>query len=103
MTSYLTRVYFLINPQSAFRNPQSFDYFVRSRQHVRRDREADLLGRLEIDHQLKFDRLLDGEIGRLGSLQNFVHVDNDPPVTVREIGPVVHEPAGIYTFAIGEH
>jgi hypothetical protein len=31
----------------------SLDYFVRARQDVRRNREADLLGRLQIDHQLE--------------------------------------------------
>lgn len=34
------------------------DDFVRPRQHVRRDRQADLLGGLEIYDQLEFCRLL---------------------------------------------
>jgi hypothetical protein len=35
-----------------------FDHFVRPRQHIWRNRQADLLRRLEIDHQLKLRRLL---------------------------------------------
>jgi hypothetical protein len=38
--------------------PFLFDHFVRSRQHIRRNREADQLGRFEIDDELKLHRLL---------------------------------------------
>jgi hypothetical protein len=36
------------------------DHLIRSRQHIRRDRQTDLLRRLQIDHQLKplLERLL---------------------------------------------
>jgi hypothetical protein len=47
--------------------PFSFDHPVRPRQHVGRDREADLLGCLQIDNQLKFRWLLHGQVGRLGT------------------------------------
>jgi hypothetical protein len=33
------------------------------------NREADLFGRLDIDYELGFRRLLDGKIGRLGTLK----------------------------------
>ena len=55
----------------------------------------------KIDHQLKLCRLLHGEIGRLGSLQDFVHIVGDAPVAVREVRSVVHEPTGIYSFLYG--
>src|SRR5437867_901023 len=32
-----------LNPQFEIRNPKSFDHFIRSRQHLLRNREADLL------------------------------------------------------------
>jgi hypothetical protein len=48
----------------------SLDYFIRSIQHRLRDRHADLLRRLQIDHQLKPCRLFHRQIGRLGSLQD---------------------------------
>jgi hypothetical protein len=48
------------------------NHLVRPRQHIRRNRQAELLGGLEIDHQLELDRLLDGKIGWLGSLRDFM-------------------------------
>ena len=44
--------------------------FIRSRQRVLRNRQSDLLRRLQIYHQLKIRRLLDWQIGRLGTLQD---------------------------------
>ena len=41
------------------------DHSIRSRQHIWRNREADLLGRFEIDHQLKLCRLFDRKVGGL--------------------------------------
>jgi hypothetical protein len=38
-------------------NLKSFDDFIRARQHVRRDRQADLLGRFQIDDELELLRL----------------------------------------------
>jgi hypothetical protein len=51
----------------------SLDDFIGSIQHRLRNRQADLLGGFEIDHQLKLRRLLDREIGWLGSLQDLVN------------------------------
>ena len=45
-----------------------FDHLIRSHQHVRRNRQADLLRCLEIDDQLKLHRLLHRKIGGLWSL-----------------------------------
>ena len=42
------------------------------RQHLRRNRQADLLGGFQIDDQLELRRLLDGQIGGLGAFQNLV-------------------------------
>jgi hypothetical protein len=69
----------VLNPSTCLRinsceESLSFDDFVRPRQHVRRNGQADLLGSLEINEQLEFGRLLDGKIGRLGSFKNPVHV-----------------------------
>jgi hypothetical protein len=35
------------------------DYLIRPRQHVRRDRQADLLSGLEVDDEIKLDGPLD--------------------------------------------
>jgi hypothetical protein len=52
----------------------SLDHLVRPRQHIRRNREADLFSRLEIDHQLELPRLLNGQIGRFPSFQDLIHI-----------------------------
>ena len=41
---------------------------IRPRQHVWRDRQADLLGGFKIYDELKLGRLLDGNVGGLGAL-----------------------------------
>jgi hypothetical protein len=51
----------------------SFDDLIRSRQHVGRDRHADLLGRLKVDHQLELCRLLNRNVGWLGAFENLVN------------------------------
>jgi len=79
-----------------------FNDFIRSRQHVLRNRQSDLLRRLQIYHQLKLCRLLDWQIGAWHS-SGFVHVIGDAPVAVREVRPVEHEPAGIYKFSVAVH
>jgi hypothetical protein len=43
----------------------SLDHSIHPRQHVGRNREADLFSRLQINHQLDFRRLLDWQIGRV--------------------------------------
>jgi hypothetical protein len=42
---------------------------IRPRQHIWRNREADLLRCLQVDDEIKFCRLFDGQIGRLCSLK----------------------------------
>jgi hypothetical protein len=58
----------------------SLDHPVRSRQHVGRYREADLLGSLEIDQQLKLRRLLDWKVSGFCTIQDFVHVNGGAAV-----------------------
>ena len=38
------------------------DHLVRPYQHIRRNRQADLLRRFQIDDEFEFDRLLDGQV-----------------------------------------
>ena len=56
--------------------------FIRPPQHILRNRETDLLRCLEINHQLEFRRLFHRQIGGLGALEDFVHVDGGAPVAV---------------------
>jgi hypothetical protein len=47
----------------------SLDQPIRSGEHLRRDRQADLLSRFQIDDELELLRLLAGEIGWLGTFK----------------------------------
>jgi hypothetical protein len=49
------------------------DHLIRPYQHVRWDRQADLLGCFEIDDEFKLGRLLHGKIGGLGAFEDFVY------------------------------
>jgi len=50
------------------------DDLVGTKKERLRDRQADRLGSLEIDHQRDFGRLLDGKIGRPGTVQYLIDV-----------------------------
>jgi hypothetical protein len=65
----------------------SFDHLVRPNQQLRRDRQADLIRRLEVYHQLELRRLPDRQIGGLGSLQDPVHVICDAAVALAMSAP----------------
>src|SRR4030095_143199 len=52
----------------------SSDDSVRSHQHIRRYRQADLLSRLKVDDELELDRLLYGQISGFRALEDPVHV-----------------------------
>src|SRR5262249_3322826 len=66
----------------------------RSRQHVRRNRQADLLGGFEVDDELELRRLLHREISRLGAFQNLVHIRGSASEQVGGVRAIVHESAG---------
>src|SRR5712671_1922956 len=53
--------------------------------------EAERLRGLQVNDELDFDRLLDGQIARAGALQNLVNVEGRAPETSRTIDPVAHE------------
>src|SRR5438093_93421 len=53
----------------------SLDQLVRPEQHRPRDRQAERLGGLQVDHQLELRGLLDREIAGLGALEDLVHID----------------------------
>src|SRR5215831_16215332 len=74
--------------------PFSLDHLIRSRQHVRRNRKADLLGGLQIDDELELRRLLHREISRLGAFQNLVHIRGSAAEQVGGVRAIVHESAG---------
>src|SRR6266542_1658953 len=82
---------------------RSLDHLVRPCEHVGRNRQADLLGRFQIDDELELLRLLHREIGWLSTLQNLVHIRGGAAEQVVIVRAVVHEPArfDILRSAIG--
>src|SRR3989442_9124886 len=66
------------------------DHLIRPQQQRRRDREAERLGGLHVDDQLEFRRLLDGEIGGLGALQDLVDVHSSAGGDILEVRAVRH-------------
>ena len=69
---------------------------IRSRQHIRRNREADLLGRFQIDDELELRRLLHRQISGLGAFQNLVHISGGAPVHVGKARAVKHEATSVH-------
>ena len=62
--------------------PSHLMTLIRPIQHRLWNRQADCLGGFEVDHQLELRRLLDWQIGGLGSLEDLVHVGGCAPVAV---------------------
>src|SRR6267142_5587319 len=70
-----------------------FDHVIRPLQERRWDREAEGLPGLEVDDEFELRRLLDGEIGGLGSLEDLVHIRRGPAGEVRDARAVCHQPS----------
>jgi len=51
-----------------------FDYLVGPRKDRRRDHDAECLGGLQVNDQLECGRLLDRQIGRLGTAEDLARV-----------------------------
>src|SRR6516162_8435782 len=77
----------------------SFDDLFGAREDRRRDRQAERLSSLEIDHQLEFCRLLDRQIRRLGAIENFSDVNADLAMDRRKAGAIADQTTslGVYT------
>src|SRR5262249_44576072 len=73
----------------------SFDHFIRSCQHVRRNRQADLLGSFQIDDQLKLCWLFHWHFSWLCTSQDFIHVDRGPPPQIGEVRTIGHHASSL--------
>src|SRR5215467_2285944 len=83
--------------------PFSLDHFIRSGEHLRWNRQANLLCRLQIDHKLELRWLLYRQLARLGAFKDLVDEICDAPVALREVSPVRHEPTVIYKLSVAVH
>jgi hypothetical protein len=66
------------------------DDLIRPQQYCLRDRQAERLRRLEVDRQLELRRLLNGQVGRLGALEDLVDVGCGAATQVGKAGSVGH-------------
>src|SRR2546426_5935208 len=72
-----------------------FDHLVRPEQDRLRDREAERLGGLEVDHELELCRLLDRQVAGLGAFEDFVNVGGRTAVQRGNVRAIGHEPADL--------
>ena len=72
----------------------SLHHSVRSHQHIRRDRQTNLLSGFQIDDELEFRRLLDREVRRLCTFENLVHVRGGTAIHIGKAHSVAHKPPG---------
>ena len=71
-----------------------FDYLVGGRQQRRWHGEAERPCGLQIYRQLEFRRLNDGEIGRLGTLEDLAGINADLAIHVTEAGSIADQAPG---------
>src|SRR4051794_23740390 len=71
----------------------SFDHLVGAGEQRCRDREAERLSGLEIDHQFEFGWLQDGQVPGILTLQNPPSVSADLAIPVSKAGAVAHQTA----------
>src|SRR5262249_24981988 len=79
------------------------DHLVGALHEGLRNREAEGLGGLQVNHQLEPCRLLDREVGSLGALENLVHVDGRAAEYVETAAPIGHEAAGVHVLSLWVH
>ena len=80
-----------------------FDYLVCIHEHSRWNCKVKSLGRLQIDDQLEFRRLLDRQVSRLSSLEDFVYVVRGAAVHFRQSYAIGHQTTFIDKLADGVH
>ena len=79
----------------------SFDDSVRPHQHIRWNRQADLLGGFQIDDQLEFRWLLHGQIGGLCAFEDLVYVGRGAAIQIPMSGPYAMSPPSSANCLVG--
>src|SRR2546428_223274 len=73
----------------------SFDQLVRPQQQCLRDRQPKSLRGFEVDHELELGGLLDGEVRRLGALQDLVDVGGSTATQIGQARSKRHKSPGL--------
>src|SRR5712691_2829047 len=73
------------------RRPLSIDDLICPQQQRLRERQPERPGGFHVDDQLELRRLLHGEVGRLGALEDFVDIDCRAAELVCQAWTVGHE------------
>src|SRR5262245_44090629 len=79
------------------------NHFIRSRLHIGRNCQADLLGSFQINDELEFLWLFDWEIGRFGAFENLVHIRSSAAEQVGPTDAIGHKPASFDKYRNVEH
>ena len=74
------------------------DHLGRLQEERRRNREAHGLRRLEVDDEVELHGLLDGQLSRPRTLENFVHEAGRAPEEVGDVRPIGHEATRVHEF-----
>ena len=69
-----------------------FDHLIGNQQKVARDRQAEDLGRLQVDDQLELRRELYGHFRGLGAFQDFVQINRGRAVEIVKVRPIEASP-----------
>src|SRR5215207_6218961 len=77
----------------------SFDHLVGAGEERGRNGEAERFGGLQVEDELKFRRLLDGQVVRRCPLQNSINIPSRPPVFLAQVRAVRGKPARSREFA----
>src|SRR5262249_29620224 len=88
---------------TSLRRRSSFDEPIRSQQHGLRNREAERLRGLEVDHQFELRRLLDWEISGPGTFEDLVHQARGLAPQSVKVRRIARQPAPFYIERIVEH
>ena len=77
----------------------SSDDSVRPHQHIRRNRQADLLGCFQIDDEIELSRSFNGKIAGLGAFDNLVDKNGRAAIEIEKVHRVANDAAGFGKIA----
>src|SRR4030095_10317143 len=75
------------------------DHLIRLEKKRRGDGQAERLGGLEVDDQLELRGLLDRQVRRLGTLENFVRIGGSSAPLVNPVRPIGEKATNLHKLA----